>query len=380
MKNTRTNTMASKQVALSNSAKTRERERERESNSALNLSSSKSSNCKTYKETSVIVGNDSTSVIVSKDSAFVIASKSQDLRGNLHFNIDKVDCHANAVAFARNDTHHQTPSAREGVYLDCHADFYKSARNDGIISPSLAEGAKGWVSLDSTADIISKDSTSVIASKKSVSEFLRGNLYPQSAKHAFDKHNKIDCHDSTLRAESRNDKKATPTPKKRLALSLATSAILASISIDTAVAWCGVGGSGGTFYKSNTLLCYGSENVAQLARYTNTNSANGWWGGAGAAIYYLDLGTGSQRLNISGGGTPIKMENQLRTVRIGNVNAGSLTLQATLSGSNLQSTGTANISSLILNTANGGGWNSIHIGNSSNIGSLTLPTSATTLI
>ncbi|MGX3045312.1 hypothetical protein [Helicobacter sp. T3_23-1056] len=33
---------------------------------------------------------------------------------------------------ARNDesTHPLAPSAREGAYLDCHADFIKSARND----------------------------------------------------------------------------------------------------------------------------------------------------------------------------------------------------------------------------------------------------------
>ncbi|MGX3043894.1 hypothetical protein [Helicobacter sp. T3_23-1056] len=33
------------------------------------------------------------------------------------------------------------------------------------------------------------------------------NPLPQNAKREFDKSNKIDCHDSTLRAESRNDNK-----------------------------------------------------------------------------------------------------------------------------------------------------------------------------
>ncbi|MGX2970836.1 hypothetical protein [Helicobacter sp. T3_23-1059] len=32
------------------------------------------------------------------------------------------------------------------LFVDCHADFDKSARNDGIISPSLAEGVRGRVS------------------------------------------------------------------------------------------------------------------------------------------------------------------------------------------------------------------------------------------
>ncbi|MGX3043982.1 hypothetical protein [Helicobacter sp. T3_23-1056] len=103
-------------------------------------------------------------------------------RGNLQCNINKIDCHDSATF--------------DKVAESCH---------DGIVFPSLAEGARGWVFLNFTADIIGKDSTSVIASK---TQDLRGNLYPQSAKHAFDKPNKIDCHDSATFdkvAESRND-------------------------------------------------------------------------------------------------------------------------------------------------------------------------------
>ena len=56
-------------------SKPTKQERERESISALNLSSPQSSNCKTYKSTSIIADNDSTSVIIGKDSASVIASE-----------------------------------------------------------------------------------------------------------------------------------------------------------------------------------------------------------------------------------------------------------------------------------------------------------------
>ena len=185
---------------------------------------------------------------------FVIASKSQDLRGtspqlrssdsarkrewaqlrkqNLQCNIDKIDCHANANAFARNDkkTHPQTPSAREGVLrgvatLAREGAYFglpratSCARNDGVISPSLAEGARGWVSFDSTADIVGKDSASVIASERSE----RGNLQYNIES--------VDCHEFAS-ANSRNDK------KKHLAMSIAASAIIASLSIDSLVAGC----------------------------------------------------------------------------------------------------------------------------------------------
>ncbi|MGX3044757.1 hypothetical protein [Helicobacter sp. T3_23-1056] len=131
----------------------------------------------------VIVRNDGNAKSFNDANHFVIASKSQDLRGtspqlrssdsarkrewaqlrkqNLQCNIDKIDCHANANAFARNDIENSFNDANHFV----------------------------------------------IASERSE----RGNLYPQSAKHAFDKHNKVDCHDSTLRAESRNDGIISPS-------------------------------------------------------------------------------------------------------------------------------------------------------------------------
>ncbi|MGX3044577.1 hypothetical protein [Helicobacter sp. T3_23-1056] len=255
---------------------TQTRERERESNSTLNLPNSKSLNsCNdgvvsasiadsqasyspsladlqtscppslaegargwvSLDSTADIIGKDSTS-IADNDSTSVIASKSQDLRGNPQDNIETIDCHAldsaktqnliarnDGNAKSCNDTHPQTPSAREGAFnspsksslranevsvaihdlnkIDCHADFDKSARNDDNVkscngnaksfndriftsiadsqascSPSLAEGARGWV--------------------------------------------------------NKNTK-----PKKRLALSLATSAFIAGLAtIDSAVAAC----------------------------------------------------------------------------------------------------------------------------------------------
>ncbi|MGX2970782.1 hypothetical protein [Helicobacter sp. T3_23-1059] len=38
--------------------------------------------------------------------------------------------------------------------MDCHAKSNDFARNDGIVSPSLAEGARGWVFLDFTSVIV----------------------------------------------------------------------------------------------------------------------------------------------------------------------------------------------------------------------------------
>ncbi|MGX2970778.1 hypothetical protein [Helicobacter sp. T3_23-1059] len=86
--------------------------------------------------------------------------------------LKNIDCHELDSAkiqnlIARNNTHPQTPSAREGAYFGLPR-VASNARNDGIIStsiaelqtsysPSLAEGARGWVSLDSTAVIVSND-------------------------------------------------------------------------------------------------------------------------------------------------------------------------------------------------------------------------------
>ena len=224
--------------AINNTAKTRERERE--SNSALNLSSSKKANCRTKP----------------KQSIPSLRADLKNPRGNPH----TANCHTEGVARSIQKA------------IDCHDSTLRAeSRNDGVIFPSLAEGARGWVSLDSTAVIVGNDKeNSVIASEQRE----RGNLSYNTKK--------VDCHDSTLRAEScndknnglprvasnarndgnichtersevslknidchaksndfaRNDKNAKTTPKKRLALSLATSAILASLSIDSVAAAC----------------------------------------------------------------------------------------------------------------------------------------------
>ncbi|MGX3044754.1 hypothetical protein [Helicobacter sp. T3_23-1056] len=89
----------------------------------------------------------------------VIASKSQDLRGNLYpqnakhtfDKPNKIDCHANANAFARNDGNANSLNGRISPSI---ADLRTSC------PPSLAEGARGWVYLDSTADIAGKNATS----------------------------------------------------------------------------------------------------------------------------------------------------------------------------------------------------------------------------
>ena len=94
--------------------------RERESNSALKFSTSTLSNRKTHKATSLIADNDATSVIASERSE----------RGNPQCNTESIDCHANASAFARND---------------------------GIVSPSLAEGARGWVSCHTKQSEVSQN-------------------------------------------------------------------------------------------------------------------------------------------------------------------------------------------------------------------------------
>ncbi|MGX3046169.1 hypothetical protein, partial [Helicobacter sp. T3_23-1056] len=213
---------------------TRERERERVT-PAQNFSSYKSSKYHTYKETSVITDNDSASVIASERSE----------RDNPQCNTANIDCHENPSGFSRND---------DGR-VDCYKSANADSRNDGIISPSLCGGGlRGWVSYPNThkrtiqnpnpchtegvARSISKsknvsrdisrsraqydknsvitdnDSISVIASERSE----RGNLFFTHCSvdcHEFSLFDKslnsrnddemMDCHDSTLRAYSRND-------------------------------------------------------------------------------------------------------------------------------------------------------------------------------
>ena len=130
-------------------------------------------------------------------------------RGNPQHNTNKIDCHEVALATSRND----------GSVKSCNDRISPSiAKSQTSYSPSLAEGARGWVSLDSTAVIVGNDKeNSVIASK---SQDLRGNLSYNTKKvdcHALDSakmQNLIARNDGSI--NSFNDKKTHPqTPSAR---------------------------------------------------------------------------------------------------------------------------------------------------------------------
>ncbi|MGX3046128.1 hypothetical protein [Helicobacter sp. T3_23-1056] len=97
----------------------------------------------------------------------------------------------------------------------------------------------------------------------------------------------LDCHDSTLRAESRNDK------KKRLALSLATSAILASLSIDSAAAACRFFTEEGNQH----LTCTGNMSFSELSYEMQLRSINA------ITRSTINLGEGGNTLRVDGSGT-----------------------------------------------------------------------------
>ncbi|MGX2971592.1 hypothetical protein [Helicobacter sp. T3_23-1059] len=142
---------------------------------------------------------------------------SAGIRGNPQCKTNKIDCHADFVKSVRNDGNicHTERSEVSLKNIDCHefATFNKVAksRNDGVISPSLAEGARGWV-----------------------------NQTPASLKNATNDSNVGYTHPQTPSAREGvfKAKIQTTNPKKRLALSIATSAILASLSIDSLAAAC----------------------------------------------------------------------------------------------------------------------------------------------
>ncbi|MGX3046195.1 hypothetical protein, partial [Helicobacter sp. T3_23-1056] len=118
-------------------------ERERESNSALKFSTSTLSNRKTHKATSLIADNDATSVIASERSE----------RGNPQCNTESIDCHALDSAkmqnlIARNDDNVKSCNDRVSASL---ADLHTSC------PPSLAEGARGWVSCHTERSEVSQN-------------------------------------------------------------------------------------------------------------------------------------------------------------------------------------------------------------------------------
>ncbi|MGX3044970.1 hypothetical protein, partial [Helicobacter sp. T3_23-1056] len=184
-----------------------------------------------------------------------------------------VDCHANANAFARNDsnatfndkianfasaksTHPQTPSAREGAYFGlpratscARNDDNANSRNDGRISPSLAEGARGRVN-------------------------------------------------------------KTTAPKKRLALSIATASLIASLSLDTIAAQVNCRTTvndytPGSIYndfdgRTKVYTCTGNADWTEMtgsgARHLHESyETNQYWNTT------VQFGTASERLTIGGG-------------------------------------------------------------------------------
>ncbi|MGX3043944.1 hypothetical protein, partial [Helicobacter sp. T3_23-1056] len=293
-----------------------------------------------------------TSVIASKKSV------SEFLRGNPQCRISKIDCHDSAtfdkVAESRNDgnansfndkianfasaksTHPhstgcealaeaKTPSAREGAYFGLPR-ATSCARNDG--------NAKSF-----NDDITKSHNDRIFTSLAD----LHTSCSPSLAEGVWGWVNK------------------TTKPKKRLALSLATSAILASISIDTAVAWCQWKGNNVNSY--HTLQCIGSDNGSSLSSSTwKTN-----WGNTFNSIYTVELGTENTALRINGDAT-LNLESNLRNIRLGRLNASNITLGGSISGKTLATIGTANVTSLTLQ----GNWDSVSLGNGSNFGAITI--------
>ena len=118
------------------------------------------------------------------------------------------------------------------------------------------------------------------------------------------------------------------------------------------------------------MQCIGTDNGGSLS--SNTWKTN--WGNTFNSIYTVELGTENTALRINGD-TSLTLESNLRNVRLGRLTAGNITLGGTISGKTLATIGTANVTSITLQNS----WDSVSLGNGSTIGSLTLPTTTTTL-
>ncbi|MGX3045087.1 replication restart helicase PriA [Helicobacter sp. T3_23-1056] len=137
----------------------------------------------------------------NRDSSSLRASDSE--RGNPLFNNNKIDCHANADAFARNDE-------KNSPYPN-HQNVAEGATNDKNNPPSLAEGARGRVDSNvessSQADLQNPCGTSPQLRSSDLSHKREwAQLHKQNP--LFD-NNKIDCHEFATFdkvANSRNDK------------------------------------------------------------------------------------------------------------------------------------------------------------------------------
>ncbi|MGX3045748.1 hypothetical protein [Helicobacter sp. T3_23-1056] len=127
---------------------------------------------------------------------------------NPHGNDGNVNSHNGRIFPSIVDSHTSySLSIAEGArgWVSCHAERSEVSQNTQInrdIWRSRAQYDKETSVIadnDSTFVIADKDSASSIADKGYASVIAserseRGNLYPQSAKHAFYKPNKVDCH------------------------------------------------------------------------------------------------------------------------------------------------------------------------------------------
>ncbi|MGX2971975.1 hypothetical protein, partial [Helicobacter sp. T3_23-1059] len=295
--------------------------------------------------------------------------------------LKNINCHEfatfNKVANSRNDGNANSSNERISTSLaDSQTSYPHSfAELQTSCPPSLAEGARGWVSLDSTSKI-SLHNLKADSSKADIAKEKSNNAIFASAKSTHPQTPSAREGASFWASSARDGvfkanvipKNAKTTPKKRLALSLATSAVIASLSIETAAAWCQWKGNRVTDY--NTLQCIGTDNGGSLS--SNTWRTN--WGNTFNSIYTVELGNENTALRINGG-TSLTLESNLRNVRLGRLTAGNITLGGTISGKTLATIGTANVTSLTLQDK----WDSVSLGNGSTIGSLTLPTTTTTL-
>ena len=272
-------------------------------------------------------------------------------------------------------------NAQLATTRDCHADLVKSARNDE--NSAFASNSRGLPRLafgksrndkktrdchENPCGFSRNDENTFCHTERS--EVSQGNTNRDIS--AFSKPQ----YDKEKKPQYDNKKKCVSTPK-RVSLSLATSALLAAVSLDMLVAACylGTAPDGSTsIYRSHQVICTGNVSNDELTKNTNVAAdSNFYWGAGGARqLYRVDLGTSSDLLTLSEAAT-LTLQTNLSTIYLGRISAPSLGLTSSIQNANLYSSGQANISSLSIS---GSGWNSIHIGNASNIGTLTLPTNA----
>ncbi|MGX3046166.1 hypothetical protein, partial [Helicobacter sp. T3_23-1056] len=247
--------------------------------------------------TFVIADNDSTSVITDKYSASVIASECNE-RGNPHYDIDKVDCHANAVAFARNDKN-----------ANFFNDKIANSRNDynhSVIAGERSERGNLQDNIE-TIDCHALDSAkmqNLIARNDGIANSFNDKI----ANFASAK----STHPQTPSAREGvfKAKIQTTAPKKRLALSIATASLIASLSLDTIAAQVNCRTTvddytPGSIYndfdgRTKVYTCSGYADWTEMTgsggeHLHHTYETNQYWDTT------VQFGTASERLTIGGG-------------------------------------------------------------------------------